>query len=128
MARKTMRNDQEDQAVIEVFVFGSNLAGRHGKGAALYAKQHHGAIYGQGEGLQGNSYAIPTKDEHIRVRPLEAIAGSIATFLEVARSRPDLTFNVTPVGCGLAGYRQEQIKPLFGEWPDNCRFSKEWEI
>jgi hypothetical protein len=113
----------------ECFVFGSNAAGRHGKGAALYAKQHHGAIYGQGEGLQGNSYAIPTKDAKLRVRSLDDIAASIAIFLEFALSHPEMKFLVTPVGCGLAGYRQEEIKPFFDlPLPANCRYSKEWEI
>jgi len=113
----------------EIFVFGSNLAGRHGKGAALYARKHHGAIYGQGEGLQGASYGIPTKDERLRVLPLDVISGHIANFIEFALSRPDLQFNITPVGCGLAGYKQEEIKPLFDghrPLPGNCRYSKEW--
>lgn len=115
----------------DVFVFGSNLAGRHGKGAALFARQHHGAIYGQGEGLQGNSYAIPTKNEYLRVRTLVQIGQSIVAFKRFAVSRPDLTFNVTPVGCGLAGYLQEQIKPLFEGYsplPPNCRYSPEWTV
>lgn len=111
-----------------VFVFGSNLAGRHGKGAALYARQHHGAVYGQGEGLQGSSYGIPTKDRRLQSRRLEEIAESISKFIEFARGRPDLQFEVTPVGCGLAGYRQEQIKPFFEPLPANCYFSKEWTI
>ena len=58
---------------IPIFVFGSNLAGRHGKGAALYAKKHHGAIYGQGYGLQGRSFAIPTKDYNLKTLPLWCI-------------------------------------------------------
>ena len=97
----------------EIFVFGSNLAGRHGKGAALYARQHHGAIYGRGEGLQGNSYAIPTKDERIQTLSLDRITEHVVTFIEFALSRPDLTFRVTPIGCGLAGWRPEQIAPMF---------------
>lgn len=111
-----------------VFVFGSNLAGRHGKGAALYARQHHGAIYGQGEGLQGNSYAIPTKDERIQTLPPIAIDAAISRFKQFAASRPDLQFNVTPVGCGLAGYTQDFIKPMFEPLPDNCKYSPEWTI
>mgnify|MGYP005807985861 CR=1 FL=1 len=87
-----------------VFVFGSNLAGRHGKGAALWARQNRGAIYGKGMGLHGNSYAIPTKDERIRTLPLSMIADFVGCFLADARSRPDLTFQLTPIGCGLAGY------------------------
>ncbi|TCU34133.1 hypothetical protein EV129_113117 [Rhizobium azibense] len=115
--------------VNEIFVFGSNEAGRHGKGAALYARRHHGAIYGQGEGLQGNSYAIPTKDANLRTLSLDAIANHIVTFLEFALEHPDMTFLITPVGCGLAGYRREQIKPLFeghGTLPRNCRYAETW--
>ena len=111
-----------------IFVFGSNLAGRHGKGAALYARQHFGAIYGQGEGLQGQSYAIPTKDEKLRVRGLSEITDSIRTFIDFANNSPKLEFLITPVGCGLAGFEQSTIKPLFGELPVNCTFSKEWNI
>src|SRR5664280_3598602 len=85
-----------------VFVFGSNLAGCHGKGAALYARQHRGAIYGQGEGLQGRSYAIPTKVAAIRTLPLDAIASHVARFVEFARANPQLRFEVTAIGCGLA--------------------------
>lgn len=110
----------------EIFVFGSNLAGRHGKGAAKYAKETCGAIYGKGEGIQGDSYAIPTKDANLRTLPLEDIAGRIDTFMEFARSNPQMTFRVTPVGCGLAGYSREQIRPLFGPLPLNCFFSPEW--
>lgn len=97
----------------EIFVFGSNLAGRHGKGAALFARQNHGAIYGKGIGLQGNSYAIPTKDERLQALHLDAIAAYVAMFLEEALTRPDLTFKVTPIGCGLAGYKPEQIAWMF---------------
>jgi hypothetical protein len=77
-----------------VFVFGSNLAGRHGKGAALWALQHRGAIYGQGEGLQGNSYAIPTKDARLQTLPLGAIRAWVIVFISFARSRPDLQFQL----------------------------------
>jgi hypothetical protein len=96
-----------------VFVFGSNLAGRHGKGAALHARQHHGAIYGRGEGLQGNSYAIPTKDANLRTLPLDVIANHVVFFLEFALAHPEWTFELTPIGCGLAGYKPEQIAPMF---------------
>lgn len=112
----------------DIFVFGSNLAGRHGKGAAMHARKHHGAIYGQGEGLQGQSYGIPTKDERLRTLDIHEVYRGVMQFIRFAASRPDLTFNVTPIGCGLAGYRQEQIKPLFEPLPENCRYSKEWEI
>jgi hypothetical protein len=104
---------------IEIFVFGSNLAGRHGKGAALHARRHHGAVYGRGEGLQGNSYAIPTKDEFIRTRGLIEIERSVMRFLDFAEQRPSTTFRLTPIGCGLAGYRPDQIAPMFRQAPAN---------
>jgi hypothetical protein len=115
--------------VTVIFVFGSNLAGRHGKGTALDAKQRHGAIYGQGIGLQGRSYAIPTKDGRNRAipladpsqtLPLSTIKRHVDTFLAFAASRPDLSFIVTPIGCGLAGYTPAQIAPMFAGAPDNC--------
>jgi len=102
-----------------IFVFGSNLAGRHGKGAALWALKHRGAIVGQGKGLQGQSYGIPTKDENIRTLPIIEIRGYVNEFLEFARSRKDLQFELTPIGCGLAGYRHNQIAPLFASAPSN---------
>jgi hypothetical protein len=103
-----------------IFVFGSNLAGRHGKGAALHARQHHGAIYGQGIGLQGSSYAIPTKDARLRTLPLDQISTYVEDFKIFAASRPDLIFQVTPIGCGLAGYTPAQIAPMFRGAPANC--------
>ena len=108
----------------DIFVFGSNLAGRHGKGAAKFAREKHGAIYGQGEGLQGNSYAIPTKDGLLKTRSLRDIEASIARFVEFAKSSPDMRFNITRVGGGLAGYDWDMdIRPLFpAEMPNNCRF------
>lgn len=109
-----------------VFVFGSNRAGRHGKGAALWARQNRGAIYGQGEGLQGNSYAIPTKDERIRSLPLDDIHVHVDRFLNFARSRPDLTFQLTPIGCGYAGYRPPQIAPMFVVSPTNVKLPIEF--
>ena len=102
-----------------IFVFGSNLAGRHGRGAALFAWQHHGAIYGRGEGLQGNSYAIPTKDARIRTLPLAAIQTHVDRFLKFASDHPELTFKLTPIGCGLAGYKPSDIGPMFTAAPGN---------
>jgi len=113
--------------VTRIFVFGSNLAGRHGKGAALYAREKHGAIYGQGHGRQGNSYAIPTKDRYLRVLPLSEIKDYVDIFLEYARCTPHTEFDLTPIGCGLAGYKQEEIKPFFKDKPDNVHFTKEWK-
>lgn len=109
-----------------VFCFGSNLAGRHGKGAALFARQRRGAIYGQGEGLQGNAYGIPTKDHQIRTLPLSDIEVHVERFLEFAKAHPELKFEVTRIGCGLAGYRDDEIAPMFRDAPSNCMLSAEW--
>ena len=106
---------------VPIFVFGSNLAGRHGKGAVLEARRHRGAIYGQGIGRQGDAYAIPTKDHHLRVLPLAAIEAHVAAFLRYARGLPDVAFELTPIGCGLAGYGFEQIAPMFVTAPANVR-------
>ncbi|MBY5553690.1 hypothetical protein J0664_06240 [Rhizobium leguminosarum] len=103
----------------EIFVFGSNLAGRHGKGAALYARQHHGAIYGQGVGRQGNSYGIPTKDASLRTLPLRDIRGYVNAFISYACRNQDLLFMLTPIGCGLAGYKPADIAPMFSHAPTN---------
>lgn len=97
----------------EVFVFGSNLAGRHGKGAALTAAKLFGAVQGKGRGLSGQSYAIPTKDEGLRTLPLIYIGNRVYEFLLVADGMRDKTFLVTEIGCGLAGYKPQQIAPLF---------------
>ena len=112
--------------MIEIFVFGSNLSGRHGKGAALFARQYHGAIYGQGVGLQGNSYAIPTKDEKLNTLPLHTISKYVMEFLNFAEENPNLKFIVTPIGCGLAGYAPEQIAPMFRNIPQNVELPEEF--
>jgi hypothetical protein len=104
---------------MEVFVFGSNLAGRHGKGAAFVAKQKHGAIRGIGEGIQGRSYGIPTKDHLLRSRTLPDIRKSVIRFLIFAYDNPHMIFNVSRVGCGLAGYVPSEIAPMFTDAPDN---------
>lgn len=103
-----------------IFVFGSNLAGRHGKGAAQEAHRKHGAIYGNGHGRQGNSYAIPTKDEKLKTLPLDKIKEYVDIFLDYALVHPELLFKVTAIGCGLAGYKPEEIAPMFANYPTNC--------
>jgi len=103
----------------EIFVFGSNLAGRHGAGAALAARLHHGAVYGLGFGPQGQSYAIPTKDGRLRPLPLHGIERGVGAFLAYAKYHPELTFRLTPIGCGLAGYTHAQIGPMFKGAPPN---------
>jgi hypothetical protein len=111
---------------LNIFVFGSNLAGRHGKGAALFALKHHGAIYGQGVGLQGASYAIPTKDGALGTLPLNVIDAHVKQFIGVARKYSQFTFNVTRVGCGLAGYTDSDIAPMFKGAPPNCILPEGW--
>lgn len=104
---------------MKIFVFGSNLAGRHGKGAALAANREHGAVYGVGVGRTGGAYAIPTKGRNLEVLPLDMIGDYVADFLEYARANPDLQFQLTAIGCGLAGYDPRQIAPMFKDAPGN---------
>jgi hypothetical protein len=111
-----------------IFVFGSNMAGRHGKGAALHARKHHGAIYGQGIGRQGNSYAIPTKDANLKTLSLLDIFQHVEEFKSYARANPDLRFQVTAIGCGLAGYKPGQIAPFFKDAPENCELPFEFTM
>lgn len=97
----------------EVFVFGSNLSGRHGKGAAKTALGW-GAKWGQASGLQGKTYGIPTKSHDVRsVLPIHDIKTYVNIFIEFAKMRPNITFLVTEIGCGLAGYKPKDIAPLF---------------
>ena len=91
----------------EVFVFGSNARGKHYGGAAAFAVRRFGAIMGQGEGLQGQSYAIPTMEG------MESMRAAVDRFIAFAQEHPELTFLVTPIGCGIAGYTPEDIAPLF---------------
>ena len=92
----------------EIFVFGSNLAGRHGGGAARKAYNDFGAIWGQGVGLQGQCYAIPTMQGGV-----DTIKPYVDEFIRFARSNPELTFYVTRIGCGIAGFTNNEIAPLF---------------
>ena len=110
-----------------IFVFGSNEGGWHGAGAARFALDHRGAILKQPFGLQGRSYAIPTKDETIRhTLPLPAIQKYVDIFKLFAESRPDLQFQVTRIGCGLAGLKDMDIAPMFAGSPANCWFDEAW--
>lgn len=99
----------------EIFVFGSNEAGRHGAGAALIAKQRFGAKSGKGVGLAGQTYAIPTKNAKLKVLPLSEISNYVNEFIQFAKSTPELTYYVTEIGCGLAGYTPKDIAPLFAD-------------
>ena len=92
----------------EIFVFGSNLKGMHGGGAAYIAYRKFGAIMGQGVGLQGQSYGIPTMQGGV-----ETIRPYVDEFIQFAKEHPTLTFLVTRIGCGIAGFTDEEISPLF---------------
>ena len=109
-----------------IFVFGSNLAGRHGAGAALHARREHGAVYGVGVGRTGRAYAIPTKCGQLLPLPLSDISAHVLTFLDYARTHHTLTFLVTKVGCGLAGYSESDIAPMFSGASDNCILPDGW--
>ena len=92
----------------EIFVFGSNLAGAHGGGAARLAYERFGAVWGEGVGLQGRTYAIPTMQGGV-----ETIKPYIDAFICFAKEHAHLTFLVIRIGCGIAGFRDEEIAPLF---------------
>lgn len=105
----------------EIFVFGSNTVGQHSKGAAKTAMKW-GAIYGQGEGIMGRTYGIPTKGHDMRVSlNVAQISNYVNTFILFARSQPTLTFLVTEIGCGLANFKPKNIAPAFhyAKWSDN---------
>ena len=94
----------------EIFVFGSNLQGMHGGGAARVAHEKFGAVWGEGIGLQGQSYAIPTMHGGVDV-----IAPYVNDFIAFAKEHPELKFLVTEIGCGIAGFRISEMAPLFKE-------------
>ena len=112
---------------MKIFVFGSNLAGRHGKGAALVAHQKYGAVRGQGKGLQGQSYAIPTKAGNLEILTIDEIRSHISCFVKFAEEHKELEFYLTPIGTGLAGYKDKEIAKLFNEQPENCFFPSRWK-
>lgn len=109
------------------FVYGSNLAGRNGAGAARFAARWLGAERGVGEGITGACYALPTKDEFIQTLPLDAIQGHVARFLAYAAGHPNEAFQVTRVGCGLSGYKPHQILPFFERRTPNVLLPWVWE-
>jgi hypothetical protein len=109
-----------------IFVFGSNLKGVHGAGAAKFAREHRGAIMGRGIGIQGTSYGIPTKDWDIRTLPLERIKVFVDDFIKYAEEHEFMSFEVTRIGCGLAGYTDADIAPMFKDAPINCYLPEGW--
>ena len=126
MTRKYFDGRIEELQPNEIFVFGSNLAGIHGAGAARTAMQCFGAVFGRGIGRTGKCYAIPTKDEDIQTMPTQKIGTFVDVFVEYARFNPDKLFYVTQIGCGLAGHSPRDIAPMFKRAPSNCVFDEEW--
>lgn len=110
----------------EIFVFGSNLAGVHGGGAAKEAYKNYGARWGE-TGYMGHSYGISTKDHQIITLPLLEIAKNVGRFLRCAELNPQTKFYVSRVGCVLAGYKDEDIAPMFKDAPTNCSFAENWK-
>lgn len=119
-----------------IFVFGSNTAGIHGSGAARTAYEKHGARWGSGYGHVGDSFAIPTKGHFFdygqkpnvgKTLSLDMIRGFVVGFLAYAHTHPELTFQVTAIGCGLAGLQHEDIAPMFATAPMNCEFDSAWQ-
>lgn len=121
---KTRRESQTGAGMI--FVFGSNEAGIHGGGAARDAYHRWGATYGQGNGRSGSSYAIPTKDKDFNPLPIKVIEAYVDDFIRYATHMKDEYFVITRVGCGLAGYNDQQIAPLFRGVPENCHIPIQW--
>lgn len=110
-----------------IFVFGSNESGIHGAGAAKHALTL-GAVYGHSYGQAGDTWAIPTKNRDIQTMPLERIQKYVTGFLAYAEGHPNLNFQVTRIGCGLAGYKDKVIAPMFAGAPLNCQFDEQWRI
>ena len=114
-----------------VFVFGSNVRGIHGSGSAKFAFQYRGAKIGVGEGLVGQSYALPTKQNPSKldknyIADLNLLQDSVSKFLAFARKHKELSFMITRVGCGLAGFKDDQVKLLFKDAPENCLLPGMW--
>ena len=109
----------------EIFVFGSNERGIHGAGAAKEALKY-GAKLGIGYGLEGNSFAIPTKDFNIKTLNIDIVKRYIALFVLFSKIHRELKFKVTRIGCGLAGFKDSEIAPLFKDCGGNCNFDSVW--
>ncbi len=104
----------------EVIVIGSNERGQHGGGAARYACDNFGLAWGTGEGLSGRTYALPTMEG-----PGKLLA-AVQRFIEYASQHPEITFLLTKVGCGIAGYAEEDVSPLFSRAPGNVLRPRGW--
>lgn len=113
---------------MSIFVFGSNLAGIHGAGAALEALRNHGAQYHVGVGRTGNAYAIPTKNRQILSLSRVEIEPYVQDFITYAKATPEEEFFITRIGCGLAGFKDFQIAPMFRKASSNCILPIEWRV
>lgn len=126
-----MRKFHEDGTLPEkgeIWVFGSNLAGRHGAGAAQVAHEQFEYPMGLGIGPHGRCYAIPTKDHQLNVLPLHQIREWVNHFIWYTAQHEETEFWVTAIGCGYAGYKPAEIAPLFGIAPlRNCNFPDTWQ-
>ncbi len=111
----------------EVFVFGSNTRGAHGKGAAKQAYRDFGAKWGIGEGLTGQSYAFPTLDGRLRQLPVQDLVASVKRLYACCAAHPNKRFMLTKVGCGLAGYPEATMRGLFREPPHNLVLPEDWK-
>lgn len=111
-----------------VFVFGSNLAGRHGKGAALTAAKEYGAVYGVGRGPTGWAYAIPTKTASLGIRTLREIQLDVREFVAFTKNNMHIEFKLTRIGCGLAGYKDHDIATMFVGIGPNVIIDPLWSV
>ena len=127
--KRVFHADGSQPAAGQVFVFGSNMSGYHGGGAARAAHQLYGAEWGVAEGRTGRSYAIPTVKAQIAgPLGLDAIRLAVSSFLHHAATHPEDSFLVTRVGCGLAGHMDEDIAPMFRDAPLNCSLPQPWRV
>lgn len=111
----------------EIFIFGSNLAGRHGAGAALQARLDFGAKTGVGEGITGQCYAFPTLDADLQRVSVADLCASRDRLFECCLANPDKQFLLTKVGCGLAGFKESTIRRLFLDPPSNLILPEDWQ-
>lgn len=111
----------------EIFVFGSNMGGKHAGGAARFAHDKLGAVWGVARGFTGRTYALPTMTENFEPFSLTDIRSEVNKFKAVARSHPDKKFFVTRIACVIAGYSDEDIAPMFWGSPINCNFAERWK-
>ena len=124
---RTYHPDGSPPAPGQIFVFGSNMSGIHGGGAARAAHRQYGAAWGVAEGRTGQCYAIPTVRAHIAgPLSLDAIQLVVSRFLHHAATHPEDSFFVTRIGCGLAGHEDKDVAPMFDDAPLNCSLPDAW--